>query len=453
MGADMAEVTSGTGIVIPQWSLLDGWLPLTVQGLAALAVLLVVVRRGRDWWTAWLPLAVLAGIATAFAVHAVAGAEGMLTDPAPAALWVWTAVTATAAVAVVAGWRARWWRRLTALAAVPLALMSTVLVLNQWVGYLPTVADAVADAAAAPLPDESGPDVSSTASGPVPAHGRLVPVTIPSTASGFDHRQELVYLPPAWFTGRDRTALPVVLMIGGEFSQPSDWPRTGDAVDTADRFAAAHHGLAPVLVFADASGSFSTDTECVNGTKGAAADHLTKDVRPFVADHFGLSTAAAHWGVAGFSTGGTCAIDLTVMHPELFSAFDDIEGDLAPNTGTVSQTVSRLFGGDAAAYAAFDPAAVMARHGTYTGTAGRFDESNGHTASGATVPAAQRAAAFTLATHARRAGIPVAVEQRTGGHNWQFAANAFGSALPWLVERLAGPVAEPRPGPTTNHGT
>jgi S-formylglutathione hydrolase FrmB len=45
--------------------------------------------------------------------------------------------------------------------------------------------------------------------------------------------------------------------------------------------------------------------------------------------NFGVSADRSQWGVAGFSTGGTCAVDLAVMHPDLFSVFVDISGDPA----------------------------------------------------------------------------------------------------------------------------
>ncbi len=114
-----------------------------------------------------------------------------------------------------------------------------------------------------------------------------------------------------------------------------------------DGFAAAHGGNAPVFVFIDSGGSFNNDTECVNGPRGDVADHLTKDVVPYMNSTFGgVSPAAANWGgIVGWSMGGTCAVDLTVMHPELFSAFVDIAGDLGPTAGTKEQTVARLFGG------------------------------------------------------------------------------------------------------------
>ena len=175
----------------------------------------------------------------------------------------------------------------------------------------------------------------------------MVPIDISNGASGFRHRGELVYLPPAWFATNPPPQLPTLMMIGGEFNTPADWLRTGNAIKTVDDFAAAHGGNAPVLVFVDPGGAFNNDTECVNGSRGNSADHLTKDVVPYMVSHYGVSPHRSNWGVVGWSMGGTCAVDLAVMHPDMFSAFEDIAGDIAPNSGTKDQTIARLFGGNA----------------------------------------------------------------------------------------------------------
>ena len=183
----------------------------------------------------------------------------------------------------------------------------------------------------------------------------MVSVDISDAASGFRHRGELVYLPPAWYATNPPPKLPTLMMIGGEFNTPADWLRTGQAIKTIDDFAAAHRGYAPVLVFVDPGGAFNNDTECVNGSRGNSADHLTKDVVPYMVSKFGVSPDPAKWGIVGWSMGGTCAVDLAVMHPDMFSAFEDIAGDIGPNSGTKDQTIARLFGGNADAWAAFDP--------------------------------------------------------------------------------------------------
>ena len=267
----------------------------------------------------------------------------------------------------------------------------------------------------------------------------MVSVDIGDAASGFRHRGELVYLPPAWYATNPPPRLPTVMMIGGEFNTPADWLRTGGAIKTIDDFAAAHHGNAPVLVFADSGGAFNNDTECVNGSRGNAADHLTKDVVPYMVSTFGVSAARANWGIVGWSMGGTCAVDLAVMHPDMFSAFEDIAGDIGPNSGTRAQTITRLFGGNAAAWAAFDPTTVITRHGPYSDVAGWFDV-NGVTA---TVPTHtkgdQAAAANSLCALGAANGIDCTVVIEPGKHDWPFASRAFAAALPWLAGQIGTP--------------
>jgi len=273
-----------------------------------------------------------------------------------------------------------------------------------------------------------------------------VPVTIDGTASGFKHRGELVYLPPAWFASDPPRPLPTIMMIGGEFNTPADWLRAGNAIRTIDDFGAQHAGYAPVLVFVDSGGAFNNDTECVNGSRGHAPghDHLTKDVPPYVATTFGVQ--ADHWGVVGWSMGGTCAVDLTVMHPDMFSAFEDIAGDIGPNSGNKDQTVARLFGGNADAWAAFDPTTVMTKHGPYAGVAGWFDV-NGSTATVQRAKNDQAAAANSLCALGAANGIDCAVVTQPGKHDWPFAAHAFAAALPWLAGQIGTPDVPPTPLP------
>jgi S-formylglutathione hydrolase FrmB len=291
----------------------------------------------------------------------------------------------------------------------------------------------------------------------IPAKGTVVPVDIPNVASGFKHRGELVYLPPAWYATNPPPPLPTVMMIGGEFNTPADWLRAGNAVKTIDDFAAAHGGSAPVFVFVDSGGSFNNDSECVNGTRGKAADHLTKDVVPFMVSNFRVSPNRTNWGIVGFSMGGTCAVDLTVMHPDMFSAFEDIAGDLAPNSGNKAQTIARLFGGNSAAYAAFDPTAVITHHGPYAGVAGWFAV-NGPSESSpphpvmvdaAGSPNDQTAAANSLCAAGSANGIRCAVVAQPGKHDWPFAARAFAEALPWMAGQLGTPGVAARPLPAS----
>ena len=442
-------------------SLLGGWLPLIIQVVTVVLLIVAIGWRTRRWRLVWVPVAAGVGVIVALAAREYMNSQGLASDPAPMRLWVWTAVfAASVAVAVVGFAGARWWRRGLTIAAVPLTLLCALLSLNTWVGYYPTVQRAWGDLTSGPLPDQTDAASLAALRNTRPDAGKVVPVDIPATGSGFTHRREYVYLPPVWFTGATPPRLPVVMMIAGEFSNPTNWIRTGNAVGVVDSYAKAHAGAAPVLVFVDSSGSFNNDTECVNGPRGNAADHLTKDVRPYVISQFGTSATAADWAVVGWSMGGTCAIDLTVMHPDMFSTFDDIGGDRGPNSGAEAQTIKRLYGGDAAAWAAFDPRTVMAKHGKYVGVAGYFDDSQepaddktknlpdrpdqheapvgfgGHDDADVF---REKGALPDLCAAAVAVDIGCSLRVYPGYHTWQFAAQAFANALPWLAQRVRTP--------------
>lgn len=439
-------------------SLMHGWLPITIQVVTAVVLTLAVGWRSRRWRTVWLPAAALAGAVAAYLTHWYIVDRGLSDEPAPAALWLWIMLTGMAVAVLILGWQGTHrWRRGAGLLAVPLCALCFALVLNLWVGYFPTVQAAWSQLTSGPLPDQTDPATvtAMAAKRARPPHGSVVPVMIPSDASHFKHRGELVYLPPEWFTSSPPPALPTVMMIGGQFNTPADWTRAGNAVKTIDDFAAAHDGKAPVLVFVDSGGAFNNDTECVNGVRGNAADHLTKDVVPYMVSNFGVSHDRSSWGVVGWSMGGTCAVDLTVMHPDMFSTFVDVAGDFFPNAGNKAQTIARLFGGNADAWAAFDPTTVISRHGPYSDVAGWFAISSEGprrdplmTDSGAirlasrdaaADPGNQAAAAYSLCSLGRANGIDCAVLAQPGKHDWPFADRVFAAALPWLAGRLGTP--------------
>jgi S-formylglutathione hydrolase FrmB len=442
---------------------MHGWLPVTVQVIAGFLLIAAIGWRNRRWRLVWLPWAALVGGVVAVAAYWYIASQGLSdeTNPAPYSLWIWIGLSGVAAAVLVAGWRGtRWWRRGMSALAVPLCVLCAALALNLWVGYFPTVQTAWNQVTAGPLPDQTDPGTVTAMQQrhAMPPKGTVVPVSIPETASGFKHRGELVYLPPAWYATDPPPPLPTVMMVGGEFNTPADWLRAGNAVKTIDDFASAHGGNAPVFVFVDSGGAFNNDTECVNGARGNAADHLTKDVVPFMVSNYRVSSNRANWGVAGWSMGGTCAVDLTVMHPEMFSAFEDIAGDLTPNSGNKSQTIQRLFGGNAAAYAAFDPTTVITRHGRYTGVAGWFDINGTRTAQTHVVNAAanpndQTAAANSLCATGSANGINCAVVMQPGKHDWPFAARAFAAGLPWLAGQLRTPGVPALPLPAATPAT
>jgi S-formylglutathione hydrolase FrmB len=415
-------------------SLMQGWIPVTAQVLTVAALIFAVGRRSRRWTSVTLPVVAAFGALTAMAARWSLDSLGVASEPPPSYLWLWVALCGLAAGTVAAGWRGdRWSRRNLSVFAMSSCLLSTGLTVNGWIGYSPTVWAAWNQVSDGPLPGETDwATVDARQRGLFHSSvGAVLRVDVDAETSGFEHRAEFVYLPPAWFTSDPPPRLPTVMMVGGQFNTPADWLRAGNAINTLDAFADAHGGNAPVAVFVDPSGAFTNDTECVNGPRGNAADHLTKDVVPRLIADFGVSANRTSWSVVGFSTGGTCAVDLTVMHPEMFGVFVDIAGDLGPNAGTKEQTIDRLFGGDEAAWSTFDPTTVITRHGRYTDVAGVF-----------VVPSSSAAdsdAANALCDVGASNGISCEVASFPGRHVWPFAATAFEAALPWLAGEIGTP--------------
>lgn len=445
--------------LIAQISLTHGWFPVVVQTIATLLLAVAVGWRSARWRYRLLPALVAAAAVLATVTHWYIDSIGVAGNAGPPALWVWIGSTALAVGVVLLGWMsARWWRRAASVAAVGACGLACALTLNIWVGYFPTVHAMWNQLTSGPLPGQTDrlTVTKMQLAHTRPVNGVLVPVTVDSDASGFGHRSELVYLPPAWFASTPPPRLPAVMMIGSQLNTPADWLRAGNVLGIVDGFAAAHGGNAPVLVFVDATGSFTNDTECVNGARGNAADHLTKDVVPYVISDFGVRSDRNGWGIAGWSMGGTCAVDLTLMHPDMFRSFVDIAGDLRPNTGNKAQTINRLFGGDADAWAAYDPITIMARHGRYADVTAWFEvptaQGGGTTRDPTVNPEAQDVAATTLCDAARVQAIACSVQTAPGRHDWVFAANAFASALPWLAGQLHTPGVDRAPLPASTLG-
>ena len=112
---------------------------------------------------------------------------------------------------------------------------------------------------------------------------------------------------------------------GGQPGGTSDWLDGGGSPPALDRDAAAHHGIAPVVVMPDDLGSELADPQCLD-PPGPATTYLSVDV-PAVDRNLQVGPARA---VAGLSYGGTCALRLALTAPAVYPTFLDIAGDPDP---------------------------------------------------------------------------------------------------------------------------
>jgi enterochelin esterase-like enzyme len=423
-------------------SLLDGPLPWLLLGAGALGAVALLARRDRRWWTRSVPLALLAGAAAA-------GAAALLVDvvwrpfpdPLPPAVLAAVGVVATAVVLLAAGLpRRRAWGRVGAVLATAAVVAAGAQSLNGYYRQYPTLrtllglpaadvvpfTDVALRAPLVPAPAGRPLDQVWTAPPDIPPAGVVTQVDVPAPASGFAARSALLYLPPAYLVS-PRAELPVLVLMPGQPGAPQDWFDGGQLAQRMDRYAAAHRGLAPVVVVVDQLGDPLANPLCVDSPLGAVATYLTVDVPNWVRATLQVDRDPAAWAIGGLSNGGTCSLQTAVNHPGVYPTFVDVSGEQEPTLGDRQRTLDAAFGGDPAAFAAVNPLDVLA--------ARRFPGTAGYLVAGAQdstyLPAARRVLAAC-----RAAGMDVQLHVLPGGHTFAVWGPGLEGALPWLGTRL-----------------
>jgi enterochelin esterase-like enzyme len=417
------------GYVLVTGSLLHLPAAIAVELAAFVLLAAAIASSARPTRTA------LVGAVSAVAIDVAAATalrRGGIADHLPPSFAAWVGVLAASATVLTSAATRRALRVCaTAGSGVITAAAGGALLINAHYAYYPTVRAALGsrspDAVSVShfAAELSVPPADRRA--PRTDHGQVVALDPVATVSHLVHRRGEVWLPPAYFTRR-RSTLPVIVMLAGTPGSPVAWDRAGFAVRTADQYARHHGGYAPILILTDQNGATTRDTECVDGPMGNGETFLTTDMTGFVGSRLGITPDPRRWAVVGFSEGGTCAVELGLRHPDVYSAFVDLAGDASPNLGGPSRTRRVLFGDDVEAQRAHTPMAMMRRE-RFEGTtgwfsAGRFDR--GH----------QRVA-MQLADAACRSGMHTYAWVDHGGHEWNFARRAFAHVLPELTRTLS----------------
>jgi len=175
-------------------------------------------------------------------------------------------------------------------------------------------------------------------------------IEVPSTAPGTGGRSAYVYLPPGY--GRSRRRYPVLYLIHGNPGQAIDYFRAGLAADAEDTLLKRGAGAPVILVAVQASRSFTHDSECLDEVGGAQEEtYLTRTVVPYVDTHYRTEAERSSRGIAGFSSGAFCALNLALRHQDEFSLAAG-EQPYADPGGDAERADLR---GDARRYAANSP--------------------------------------------------------------------------------------------------
>lgn len=168
--------------------------------------------------------------------------------------------------------------------------------------------------------------------------GAIVSTNITGATTGLSE-SVLVYLPPAYFhTGTAARALPILEVLTG---YPGTASHLVSNLKYPDRLLAdIQSGQARdmVMVMLQPAPTFPWDTECSNVPDGPQAlTYFTTDVPNSISQQFGLSPTG--YGAIGDSTGGYCAVKMSLVDPSRFTAGAMLSGYYAPATDRTTQGI------------------------------------------------------------------------------------------------------------------
>jgi S-formylglutathione hydrolase FrmB len=424
-------------------SLITGWLPWTLMALGILGGCYLLWRPQRWWWTYLVPGVLLLSAAAAWVLgHWVA--QSLFAQDLKTTDVVWIGVQ-IAAMGLFVGnlFKSRWSRKIIAFLAMIAVIASAGNQINKSYLQYPAVGDmfgvssdqeisgppANPKHSGAPLP--AGPLTSVwTPTGPnIPpdGKGRVSEIQLPGTISGFQGRTGWVYYPPAYFAD-NAEPLPVLVLMSGQPGNPGELITGNRLQGVMDEFASSHNGIAPVVVVADETGSDLANPLCVDSSLGNVDTYISKDVPNAIDAQLNVDSNHAHWGIGGFSAGGTCAFQMATNHPDIYPNFIDIVGEVEPSLGSRQATLDAAFGGDESKFKAVNPLDLIATK--------KFPNLSGWFIAGSEDPAFGPGMKQLYDT-SKAAGLDVYFWESPGtGHDWGTVGAGLEHVLPWLGQRL-----------------
>jgi S-formylglutathione hydrolase FrmB len=426
------------------WSLIDGAVPTTLLVVGVGATLYLLADRDRPWWTWKLPLAVGVTVALTILVGLFVNKWWKpFPDDLPTDVLAWIGVGILGVALAVARFATMGWKGRTAAVAGALALILLAAnQVNRHFQQYPTLRAALGPWLSESTDFNKASDKGKnnglfvappgkmladvwTAPAGLPAKGTISEVTIPATVSHFSARSGWVYLPPA-YQATPRPQLPLLVLYAGQPGSPRDWIDAGGLQDVMDSYATAHHGLAPVVLLPDSTGSAFGNPMCLDSKLGNSYTYLTTDVQNWVTKNLQVAPPTSGWSVGGYSYGGTCSLQMAVGDPSVYRTFLDMSGQQEPTLGSRSDTVNQAFGGDAAAFAKVNPIDVMATK--------KFPEVGGVIVAGESDGEYTPGQKVVFAA-CQKAGMNVSLVVLPGGHSWQVWRAGLTKELPWIAER------------------
>jgi S-formylglutathione hydrolase FrmB len=341
-------------------------------------------------------------------------------------LFVLIAVAAMLVAATMVLWN-RWPRRW----ALPMRLLSLLLVMasgmvvaadavNRSYDFYSSLDDLLGRAPVQVIvASRADPDLDVATS----AKGRMLQVRLNGARAGVT-REALVYLPAAYFQpSQAKRRFPVLELFHGYPGSPRNWVRQMHLARVLDAEIASG-GLAPVIAVIPTDNDPGHDSECVDAAGGQRNEtYLAVDVPADIGRDFRALDTPHGWATAGYSTGGFCAVNIALHHPDRYAAAASLSGYY---NAAVDGTTGDLYRGSVAAWRWNSPQWLVGHRPVSVPlylVASRGD----HQAMGAML-AMRRAASGRLPL--------VTVTLPNGGHNFRVWYAASLAAFEWLGAHL-----------------
>jgi len=232
------------------WSLIDGVIPGAIMIIGALALVYLVARWPRSWWLVKIPIAlVVSAVLVIGGAWLVTNVLQLFPDQLPTEVLVWLGVAVFALLLAILRFPGSgWWSRLGGVIAALLVVVTAASQINAYYAQYPTIGvligadkptlvefttvnEKTAQTVSTP-PGKTLADVWHAPAG-LPSAGVVSSVAIPGTVSGFQARNALVYLPPAYQVS-PRPLLPVLVLLPGQPGGPDDWFGPGQLAKALD---------------------------------------------------------------------------------------------------------------------------------------------------------------------------------------------------------------------------
>ncbi|HEY2223124.1 MAG TPA: alpha/beta hydrolase-fold protein [Actinomycetospora sp.] len=261
-------------------------------------------------------------------------------------------------------------------------------------------------------------------------HGTTEHLTLTGRASHLT-RDVDVYLPPGYDDPDAALRFPIVEWFPGFPGEPREVSALFGLPAMLDDAIARDRMPPTVVIIPDTNGEprLSHDEECVDAVAGPADDRfLSDDVRGWALARLRVRADRAGWALAGWSSGGYCAMNLALRHPSWYSAAASQSGY---DRTALDATTGDPFAGREDLRQGNDVSALLRAHPVPLSLL---------VAAGAAERDEQQAAERMRAA----AAPPVELTRLTfpgGGHNTEAVRAQVPSILGWLGAHLAAPVA------------